>query len=270
MAAFAVSTMFSFTSCSDDEGNEDLNPTISLIGTDGNIANDVTVEVGETLNFSLVASESADSKKNLEKLEIIRVANNDVVTILDSTFNEKSIAYEFSVNAQNQAGTENFSFTVTDKDGESDEVTIVVTTATAYQELPGFIYNVNGTQNGAFSLATGTSDSSTGDDDIQSVETAGNPFTGSFTSETGITFKKWDGQSLLIGFSYENANSFNTEAEWNTLGTASSDVNNPVDGDVYLFNMNGSFGALKIVSNDDSNTEGGTANPGKLSFTYKK
>lgn len=265
MAAFAVSTMFSFTSCSDDEGNEDLNPTINLIGTDGNIANDVTVGVGETLNFSLVASESNDSKKNLEKLEIIRVANNNVITILDSTFNEKSIAYEFAVNAQNSAGTENFSFTVTDKDGYSDEVTIVVTTAEDFEELNGFIYNVNGTETGAFNLATGTPDASSGDDDIQGVETAGAGFTGSFTSETGITFKEAPGS-----FDYDNANSFTANTAWALTGGESSDVNNPQDGDVYLFDMNGSIGALKIVSNDASNTDGGTANPGKLTFTYKK
>ncbi len=279
---FALAAIFSlsmfFTSCEDDgddnDGGSVDRPVLILDGTEGRVADDVTVLVGEDLTFRVTAEENASSKKNLRNIEIDRIFNNDRQVVLDSALSSAEFGpFEITVQAQEEAGEEVFNFVVTDKDGVSATVTLTVTTEEPFTEKQGQFFHIASSNKGAYDLVADMERSASESDDdkdminIDDAATNQEPsnFTGSWTATNGSMFKESNNQDL-----YDNptqaglANAYNLSI----LTPASATVENPEAGDLYVVNLRGqgTYAIIKIVEI----SEVANGNTGKITFTYKK
>jgi len=129
---FAILLMASvpfLTSCGTDEETTDVKPTINFVGGAGFTAADVTLEAGENFKVGINAFSNTSSKAKLTKFKVVRTFDNVPFTALDSTLSSTDV---FNINiealAYPEAGSERWTFTITDKDGQSSEVSFNITT----------------------------------------------------------------------------------------------------------------------------------------------
>ena len=124
-----VSTVF--VSCSKDENTDPQLPTISFVGGSGYISADATYPVNTALKVGINAASNATSGAKLTKLVITRTFNNVPTVVLDSTISVANFNTEGTFNASPVAGTERWSFKVTDADNQSNEISFnIITTPT--------------------------------------------------------------------------------------------------------------------------------------------
>ena len=147
------------TSCSKDS-TEDLKPTITFIGGAGFTDSDVTLNAGAPFKVGINATANVSSGKNLANLKIVRTFNNIPVTMLDSTLTLDNFSGSFTSNAVAVVGTERWTFTITDKDGQSNELSFNITTIatagdiTTYADVLLGSYD-NATYGSSFASSTG-------------------------------------------------------------------------------------------------------------------
>jgi hypothetical protein len=116
-------------SCTKDENtNQDLKPTINFKGGAAYISTDATLDVLQEFLIGVTASNNVNSGKNLANLKVTRTFNNAIWFSWDTTFNEPYLDIDFSFLAITVAGTERIAFIVTDKDGQTNEVSLNITT----------------------------------------------------------------------------------------------------------------------------------------------
>lgn len=116
-----------FTSCEDDATSKP--PSLSFRGGAEYTSSDATLTVGETFIVGVTALPNAESGKKLSNFTIIRTFNNVPFTVLDSALgNVESLDLDIFFTANLEEGSERFVFKVTDKDGESIEKAINITT----------------------------------------------------------------------------------------------------------------------------------------------
>jgi hypothetical protein len=117
-----------FTSCKKDS-TEDLTPTINFIGGGDYISSDVTLDTGEEFLVGITALSNTSSGTKLASLKVVRTFNNTPETVFENTtINASTYTWSDYVNANTSAGTERWTFTITDKDGETSEVSFNITT----------------------------------------------------------------------------------------------------------------------------------------------
>jgi len=147
-----------FTSCTTEE--ENLSPNISFVSGSGYISSDATLKAGEAFTVNLSASANSTSGAKLVKLNVIRVLGGNTVTVADETIDLSSFTSEVSANAAFIAGTEKWTFTVTDANGETAAISLNITTTagaainTFDQKILGSYYN--NTYGSFFGSADGT------------------------------------------------------------------------------------------------------------------
>ncbi len=277
--AFALPLLAGATlvSCEDDNDTVSKKPTIVLDNEGGFIAADTAVNPNVALNFRIVAQQNASTKKKINNLTITRVFNNNPEVVLDSNMNESSINLEFSIAANAAAGTENFIFTVTDKDGFQDKKTVAITTI-GLEVRNGDIRHIAGPNGclGSFDLINVLGLTSGADDankDMVNTDQAGAAFTGSFTARNATRFVVGNAINTA-NFNYDNA----TEAQIQTaysLGQATATVNNPANatGGLIFVNLRGlnRYAVIRVteVNVDDKSCNANANNKGKFSFEYK-
>jgi hypothetical protein len=149
-----------FTSCSKDS-TEDLSPSISFIGGTGFTDGDVSLDAGELFKVGITAAANATSGKNLVKFKVVRTFDNIPVTVLDSTINTDNFSVQFTTTAVPEVGQERWTFTITDKDGELNELSFIVTTAATAGEINSYDDIIlgsydNATYGSSFASSTGT------------------------------------------------------------------------------------------------------------------
>ncbi len=142
---FAILVMASvpfFTSCSKDTTTADVKPTINFIGGTGFTSGDVTLNAGDAIKVGISAFSNSSSKAKLKNLKVVRTFNNTPFVALDSTFSTTD-AFNITLEsfAYPAAGTERWTFTITDKDGESAEISFNITTTTTSAGGPIKSYN---------------------------------------------------------------------------------------------------------------------------------
>ncbi len=116
------------TSCTPDE-NTDVKPTISFSSNGAGITGDVTVAPGAPLAFIVSAGENPNTKKNLKEIRVQSWKDNTPNIDTTMTINAPTYANTFNFNARSEySKTEKFTFTVTDKAGESVAKSFTVTT----------------------------------------------------------------------------------------------------------------------------------------------
>ena len=118
-----------FTSCTKDEDEPEpiLKPVISLQDSTGYISSDATVEVSSEFKVLVYVAENPESGKNIDKLRVIRTFNN-VPNTQEITVNDNAAFIEVIFTALNVAGTENIQFTAIDNGGQTNSVSINITT----------------------------------------------------------------------------------------------------------------------------------------------
>lgn len=118
-----------FTSCSKDEDDpQDLKPGINFKGGTGYVSQDVTLTAGEEFKVGINANANSNSSAKLNKFVVTRTFNNIPFTVLDSTLNTSNFTIDIIAFANPNAGTERWSFKITDKDGEVNEISFNITT----------------------------------------------------------------------------------------------------------------------------------------------
>jgi hypothetical protein len=115
-----------FTSCTTEE--EDLSPTITFVTGSGYISSDATLSAGEAFTVNISATANSTSGAKLTNLKVVRTLGGNAVTVADETIDLSSFTSELSANAAFIAGTEKWTFSVTDANGESAEISINITT----------------------------------------------------------------------------------------------------------------------------------------------
>lgn len=275
-------------SCDDNDNNgggNDLRPSLVLDGEGIFIDESMVVDPGAVLNFRVIATENSESTKNLERFEIERIFNNQDSVAVDSSFNERNFEAEYTFTAREEAGPENFSFRITDKDGLTAEREIVITVQ-GLEVRQGDINHIAGQCQGAFDLINVVGRSSSESDDIKDLintdDAGADTFTGSFEATNGTMFRDAAG---AVTFDYTTA----TEADIETAYTApavpltnpapTAAIENPAVGNVYLVKLRDTtparYAAIMITaveSAEDDNcpaNDAGTNNKGELTFEYK-
>ncbi len=132
--AFLLAASIPFiTSCGTDGESTDVHPAINFVGGAGFTSADVTLKAGDPIKVGINAFSNTSSNAKLAKFKIVRTFNNIPFTALDSTLSSTNA---FSITLESfaypAAGTERWTFTITDKDGVSAELSFnIITTAGA-------------------------------------------------------------------------------------------------------------------------------------------
>ncbi len=140
-----VSGLVFFTSCSKDEDTQDLAPTINFVGGSGYISANATLDVNEDFKVGINAFSNTNSGAKLTKLTITRVFNNNIVS-QDTTFSLSTINLVINATANSQVGQEKWYFKVTDKDGQTKEVSFTITTVAGSGPINTFTMKIMGAQ----------------------------------------------------------------------------------------------------------------------------
>lgn len=151
-----------FTSCSKDDTTTDVKPSITFTGGTGFTSSDVTLEIGESIKVGISAFSNTSSNAKLQNLKIVRTFNNVPFTALDSTFSSTT-AFNITLEsyAYPEAGVERWTFTITDKDGESAEIDFNITTIVSSGPITTYTQKIlgsyaNNDYGSSFASADGT------------------------------------------------------------------------------------------------------------------
>lgn len=130
-AAIVLSAaVFSFSSCSKEEDEGKL-PVIAFKTTAGYVSHDTTVGMGDTVLLGIAASK-AEANDPLTKLTVTRLYDGtgaeaivDTMTLSGATGD--AVSHDYTAITRNVAGTEKYTFTVINKDGLINSVSLTLT-----------------------------------------------------------------------------------------------------------------------------------------------
>jgi len=268
-----------FTSCSDDE-EDPVGPILTVTENNFGISGgEIDATVGADLDFQW------DARKGDVDLNEFSISV-DGAALAGPTDDGNNLPYSISnaddenymdgitVNVGMNPGIRTYTFTVTDDDGLNDRVTVTVNITTATTplgtEVNGAFFHVGGSLEGAYDLVNDGVVAASGneaDKDMKNTDMAGDPFTGSWEAGAG------NGTTFVLDNSYDYANaSVETAAAAYAAGTATNQVNNPSDGDIYIARLRGGsdFAVIKIANVDPTDNTCSCLNLGKITFDYKK
>ncbi|MCD4723217.1 MAG: hypothetical protein K8R63_00135 [Bacteroidales bacterium] len=122
-----------FTACKKDDdptpAPPDNTPVLTFIGGAGYTDADAEMTTGSTFKVGINAAENANTNKNIESFVVVRTFNNVSTTVFEeNNIGEPNYTWEDDLLANAAAGDERWTFTVTDKDDYTKELSIVITT----------------------------------------------------------------------------------------------------------------------------------------------
>ncbi len=282
LALFSASILF--VGCAEETNPDKPKPTLTVEElTVGITNNQITATAGTTLIFRWNAVK-AGGGQDLDKFSIAQQGAN-VISPLPNTANGETLPidnlpakYEaqyvdtITIPAGMNLGVTELTFTVTDQEGLTAEVTVSVTVTNASTPLAtvknGMFYHVGGTLQGAYDLVADVVVAAGGanaDKDMNNTNTAGNPFTGAWQSENNTQFVKAN------SFDYANATE-EAAATAYAAGTPSASVSAPAVGDIYVAKLRGGsdYTVIKITALNAADNTCSCGNTGKISFEYKR
>lgn len=123
--------MSALSSCTPEE-NDDVAPTLGFLAEASSITADATVAVDAPLLFKVTGASNPTTKKNLQSLRVQSFMNNTAMIDTTVTINDDSYLGSFNYNATSTYSTEEkFTFTLTDKAGETAIKSFTITTEAA-------------------------------------------------------------------------------------------------------------------------------------------
>jgi len=146
-----------FTSCTTEE--EDLSPTIKFVTGSGYVSSDATLSAGEVFTVNISATANSTSGAKLTNLKVVRNLGGNAVTYVDQDVDQSSFTGEMSAYAAFIVGTEKWTFTVTDANGETAEIVLNITT-TAGGEINTFTQKILGSYGSAYGSFFASADGS--------------------------------------------------------------------------------------------------------------
>lgn len=147
-------TMF-MSSCSKSEDTTTPSepPVINFVAKAGYVSGDATLTVGEKFKVNITAFPNTTSNSKLARLIVTRVFQNSPSTVLDTTFSLTSLNAEFTSAALGVAGQEKWFYKIIDKNNQSAEISLTITTQLSSGPINAFSMKILGAQ----SAATGSS-----------------------------------------------------------------------------------------------------------------
>lgn len=291
LGLLGASTLF-LNSCQEDTTTAP-DPNLSVVAFTtshtGNKNEGFEVNSGTTIKFAINAAKVGGT--DLSKFKVA-ISGANSITPIPAT----ALGYNYTTGAQNlknaddevyqdtltidgiyltNQGTNNFQFTVTDKNGQSQTVNITMTIKNDVilsNEIVGAFFHIGGSLQGAYDLVAAKPISTVGagadptKQDMKNTDQAGAVFTGSWTAGNATDFVK-----AGAGFDY----SLVTEQAAATAyanGTVTANVNNPSSGDIYIAKLRGGpdYAVIKITSVDPNDNTCSCGNKGKITFSFKK
>lgn len=270
IATLILASLAIVTSCKKDK----TPPTITFKGGTGYTSSDITIDQGATLTFGITA-QSGSSK--LQELKIVATSNNTPQTLLDSTFSADTFSNDFSI-MFSSVGQSRLTFTITDKDGQTAEVALVVTSVEAIstytQKILGSYGNL--TIGSSFASADGTvykmADALTNASKIDWLYFYGNSDLATLAApDDADAATIFTGTNGLANWAVRNSTRFRLVSEgavWDNIllssdiaaiatGTTATSVMQLAVGDIVAFKTAGNkLGVLKV--SDISGTSAGT------------
>jgi hypothetical protein len=261
----------------DDDDTPAPKPVLNFLGGSEFIDEDISKTSDQPFKIAITANHTS----NIKTLTVTQSIDGGAeIPLLDSSLSEKIIAeYIYTGTTALTAGTETYTFTVADKDGNSTSKSIVITNLgdpglnldvleTDNNGATFKVYNFQGALPGAYGITVGgslRSNESNDDKDIQDStglsETSNWP--ARWTSRNGTTFKKVSASSWS-----SITNDSEIAAAWAAGGTPTTFVS-VTNGDVYLLNLK-SAGKYALVEITDVVSTAGADNSDYVQFRYKK
>ncbi len=275
LAVVGLGSIF-VTSCGPVE-EVDPSPVLEFIGDGEYVSSDISLSAQQ--EFKVGISASHVSKMVGLNITVSYDGGDELVpancSLCDSTIDTKDLRVDFTGTTGVNAGSEKWSFTITDKDGNATTKSITITNLgdpgasliefTDDAGTPFRVYNFQGTKLGAYQIGAGPL--SSGDPnsfkDIQD-STSNNDlpnWPARWTSRNGSTFKSTTTHTWA-NMSNETA----LNAAWDELGAAES-VINPAKGETYLINIKNS-GKIALIEITDV-VETPSDNNDYIQFIYK-
>lgn len=272
------------TSCSEDDDDDAVtNPVLTISESisgesDGDVivAPNTTIRLewnarkegtGAELKTFVVSSQGANTITPVPTSN----AGNDFPYDIANADDDQYVDYiEMSSGAN--IGLTTWSFTVTDKDGNTATATFTIDVQNAATPLAtvtmGGFFHIGGSLQGAYDLVSGAVVAAAGadaDKDMVNTDAAGDAFTGSWDAANATQYVKAN------SFDYANATEEAATAAY-AAGTASGTVTNPAQDDIYIAKLRGAdtYAAIKITSVDAANNDCACGNTGKVEFDFKK
>lgn len=115
-----------------------LAPNIQFITETGYISSDTTLQAGELFKVLISATSNSISGAKIVNLKVVRTMGGNAITVADETIDLSSFTSELSANTAFIAGIEQWTFSVTDANSETSEISLYITTTA------GFYDNKNG------------------------------------------------------------------------------------------------------------------------------
>jgi hypothetical protein len=274
-ALLSVGALF-LTNCS-GTGDDvpEPSPVVNFIGGADYVDEDVSLASNSTFTMGITASH----ENNIKSIKVTRaISGNVAIELLDSSVNDKVITdFFFTITTQNSAGSEVYSFIVSDKDGNSTTKSITVTNLgdpgknlveflVDNNDLTFKVWNFRGPNSGAYGISFGdnlSSIESNLEKDIQDSTTLNETSTwpARWTSRNGTEFRKVTSSSWST-----ITNDSELLAAWAASGTSETTVN-ITDGDLYILDL-GNGGAFALVEITEVVTT--ADNKDYVEFRYKK
>lgn len=151
------------SSCKKDDDEDpapvDLSPVLTFVGGAGYTDSDTELPPSSTFKVGINAFANSTSNTDLASLVVVRTFNNTPTTVFEeNNINDDTYTNEWDLVANTQSGEERWTFTLTDEDGESKQLAIVITTVpnvTAYKNVNMGSFN-DPTYGSFMATATGT------------------------------------------------------------------------------------------------------------------
>ncbi|MDP4282402.1 MAG: hypothetical protein Q8867_09685 [Bacteroidota bacterium] len=161
LSGMIVAAFMLVTSCSKDDSTDtsDQKPSLTLqVGSSYTSAN-TTVTVKTPLLIGIRAMSNSSSSSKLSELILTRTFNGTTSTY-DTVFSSTTYNVDFTLLANSQVGTENFVFTIKDKAGQTNTLTLVITTTAIAGNINTYTMKILGAQNNttgsSFASSNGT------------------------------------------------------------------------------------------------------------------
>lgn len=127
--------MATISSCTPEE-NDDVKPSMTFSTDNDGITNNKSVVEGESLFFKISAVQNPTTKKSLQSLTIKSITDNTAHIDTVITINAESYLGSFTFYAPPAPQVEKFTFTLTDKAGETSTKVITITATPAVNPNP--------------------------------------------------------------------------------------------------------------------------------------
>ena len=259
-----------FTACEEDPDLLPDPPTITFKGGGTYTSSDASVAAGSAITAGITASD-ADKIESF-KLTIEYSSNPGNPFTMDSVVNSKTFDYDITRTTQAVAGTETWTFSVTNKEGRTANVSFTITTTNPNGAIDTYSSVIYGSQNSAtlgsfyststnmvYLLAQAAANSADVDfcyyDGAANMSTIGAP-TNTDVQSVYAPVSSWPTKNATM-FNLEAAitaaafDAMTDDADISTLSPAADDVKMLAANDVVSFETAaGKKGLLKVVAID--------------------